>query len=137
MKRFFIFMFLMVSITNIIGQNTDSIIVSSGSPTIIYPLISDKNIEERKKSGIDCHFIYPLLILNDSIIREEEKVNCFRNRYEFANIKSTKRITKAEADKKGIPNVPKDGVLFITDLDGRTWYRAKAAVHTTISFPGL
>jgi len=84
MKRFFIFMFLMVSITNIIGQNTDSIIVSSGSPTIIYPLISDKNIEERKKSGIDCHFIYPLLILNDSIIREEEKVNCFRNRYEFA-----------------------------------------------------
>lgn len=118
MKRFFILIFLMVSITNIICQNTDSIIVSSGSPSIIYPLISDKNIEERKKAGIDCHFIYPLLILNDVIIREEEKVNCFRNRFEFANIKSTKRITKAEAEKKGISKVPKDGVLFVTTKKG-------------------
>ena len=117
MKRFFLLIFLMASITNVICQNTDSII-SSGSPSIIYPLISDKNIEERKKAGIDCHFIYPLLILNDVIIREEEKVNCFRNRFEFANIKSTKRITKAEAEKKGISSAPKDGVLFVTTKKG-------------------
>jgi len=118
MKRFFIFIFLMVSITDVICQNTDSILVSSGSTSIIYPLISNKNIEERKKEGIDCHFIYPLLILNGLIIREEEKVNCFRNQFEFANIKSTKRITKAEAEKKGIPNVPKDGVLFVSTKKG-------------------
>ena len=108
----------MVSITNINGQNTDSIIVSSGSPSIIYSLISDENIEELKKAGIDCHFIYPLLILNDVIIREEGKVNCFRNRVKFANIKSTKRISKAEAEKKGIQNVPKDGVLFVITKKG-------------------
>ncbi|NGF57655.1 hypothetical protein G5B35_24055 [Parapusillimonas sp. SGNA-6] len=118
MKRFFIFIFLMVSITDVICQNTDSILVSSGSTRIIYLLISDKNIEDRKRAGIDCHFIYPLLILNGLIIREEEKVNCFRNQFEFTNIKSTKRITKAEAEKKGIPNVPKDGVLFVTTKRG-------------------
>ena len=118
MKKFFIFMFLMVSITNLICQNTDNIIVSSGSPNIIYPLINDKNIEERKKAGVDCHFIYPLLILNNVIIREVEKVNCFRNHFEFVNIKSTKRLSKEEAEKKGIPKVPKDGVLFVTTKKG-------------------
>lgn len=118
MKRFFIFVFLMVNITNIICQNTDRILVTSGNPSIIYPLISDKNIEERKKEGIDCHFIYPLLILNDLIIREKEKVDCFRNQFDFENIRSKKRITKTEADKKGIPNVPKDGVLFVYTKKG-------------------
>ncbi|WP_255417339.1 hypothetical protein [Proteiniphilum sp. X52] len=114
MKSFFIFIFLMVNVTNMIGQNADSIIVSSGSPSIIYPLINDKNIEKRQKAGIDCHYIHPLLILNNLIIREEENVNCFRNRFEFANLKSIKLISKVDAEKKNIPNVPKDGVLFVT-----------------------
>jgi hypothetical protein len=119
MKRFFVLLFLtVVSVTNIICQNTDSVIVSSGSPIIIYPLISDKSIEERKEAGIHCSFIYPLLILNGVIIREEEKINCFRNRFEFVNIKDTKRISKEEAEKKGISNVPKDGVLFVTTKKG-------------------
>jgi hypothetical protein len=111
-------LFLMISVTNIICQNTDSIIVSSGSPSIIYPLISDKSIEELKKTRGHYSFIYPLLILNGIIIREEEKINCFRNHFEFVNVKSTKRISKEEADKKGIPNVPKDGVLFVTTKKG-------------------
>lgn len=114
MKRFFVLLFLMVvSVTNIICQNTDSVIVSSGSPIIIYPLISDKSIEERKEAGVHCSFIYPLLILNGVIIREEKKINCFRNHFEFVNIKSTKRISKDKAEKMGIPNIPKDGVLFV------------------------
>lgn len=108
----------MVGITNMICQNMDSIIACSGGPSIIYPLTSDKAIKERQKAGRDCHFIYPLLILNNLIIREEEKVNCFRNQFEFAKIKSIKRITKAEADKKDIPNVPKDGVLFVFTKKG-------------------
>lgn len=114
MKSFFIFIFLMICAANMIGQNADSIIVSSGCPSIIYPLINDKNTEQLKKTGVDCHFIYPLLIVNNIIIREEEKVNCFRNQFEFANMKSKKLITKIEAEKKGILNPPKDGVLFIT-----------------------
>ena len=54
----------MISAANMIGQNADSIIVSSGCPSIIYPLINDKNTEQLKKTGVDCHFIYPLLIVN-------------------------------------------------------------------------
>lgn len=118
MKKFFIFVFLTINTTNVVCQNTDSVIVSSGNPAIIYPLTSDKNIEERKNAGIDCHFTYPLLILNGLIIREKEKVDCFRNQFKFTNIKSSKRITKAEAEKKGIPDVPKDGVLFVTIKKG-------------------
>jgi len=125
MKIFFVLLFLMVSITNVICQNNDkvasddNIVVSAIDVLFIYPLISDRSIEEhKKKTGIDCHFIYPLLVLNNVIIREVEKVDCFRNRFEFVKIKSTKRITKAEAEKKGIPNVPKDGVLFVTTKKG-------------------
>ncbi len=130
MKSFFVLLFLMVSVTNIICQNNDksqanfqvvsvdSIVVSAIDALLIYPLISDRSIEERKKAGVYCSFIYPLLILNDIIIREEEKVNCFRNRFEFVNVKSTKRISKKEAERKGILNVPKDGVLFVTTKKG-------------------
>lgn len=87
----------------------DSVVVST-CPVYIYPLTSDKNIEKIKH----CGFIYPLLILNGVIIREETKINCFRNHFEFVYIKSTKRISKKEAERKGIFNVPKDGVLFVT-----------------------
>lgn len=117
MKSFFVFLFLMLTVTNVISQNTDSVVVSTG-PSIIYSLTHDKYIEGRKNAGRNCYFVYPLLILNNIIIREEEKVNCFRNRYERAHIKSAKLITKEEAEKKGIPNAPKDGVLFVTTKKG-------------------
>ena len=130
-KKVFTLLLLMLSVTHIICQNNDksltnsqaasddSVVVSAIDALFIYPLISDKSIAEHKKvTGVDCNFIYPLLILNDIIIREEEKVNCFRNCFEFVNIKSTKRISKEEAEKKGIPNVPKDGVLFVTTKKG-------------------
>jgi hypothetical protein len=120
----------MISVTNITCQNNDksqsnsqvvpddSIVVSAIDALFIYPLISDKSIEDRKQAGVYCSFIYPLLILNDVIIREGKNVNCFRNQFEFSNIKSIKRMSKAEAEKKGIPNVPKDGVLFVATKKG-------------------
>ena len=97
----------------------DSIVVSAIDALLVYPLTSDKSIEEyKKRAGVNNHFIFPLLILNDIIIREEKKVNCFRNRFDFTNMKNTKLISKAKAEKKGIPNVPKDGVLFVTTKKG-------------------
>ncbi|MDR1681322.1 MAG: hypothetical protein LBS12_06030 [Prevotellaceae bacterium] len=125
MRKFFVILYVISSVTNISCKaqknsqcdSTDQIIVSTGTP-FIFPLASDKNIEKLKGAG-ECHsFIYPLLILNGVIIREEEKINCFRNRFEFVNIKDTKRISKEEAEKKGISNVPKDGVLFVTTKKG-------------------
>ena len=95
--------------TNSQNASADSVVVST-CPVYIYPLTSDKNIEKIRH----CGFIYPLLILNGVIIREEAKINCFRNHFEFVNIKGTKRISKEEAEKIGISNVPKDGVLFVT-----------------------
>jgi hypothetical protein len=130
MKRFFVLLFLMIRVTNVICQNNDksqansqhasadSIVVSTFDAFFIYPLTSDRSIEEYKKVKIYCSFVYPLLILNGIIIREEEKVNCFRNSIEFVNIKRTKRISKEKAEKMGIPNVPKDGVLFVTMKKG-------------------
>ena len=103
--------------TNSQITSDDNVVVSTGID-IIYPLASDKYIEENKKAGKYCSFIYPLLILNGVIIREETKINCFRNRFEFVNIKNTKRISKEQAEKMDIPNVPKDGVLFVTIKKG-------------------
>jgi hypothetical protein len=125
MKKFFVLLYLMICVTNVICQSnnqsqtnsqrdsTDQVIVSTGLP-ITYPLASDRNIEKLKEVRRYHSFIYPLLILNGIIIREEEKVNCFRNNVEFVNIKRTKCISKEKAEKIGIPNVPKDGVLFVT-----------------------
>ena len=135
MKNFFLLLLiLIISVTSIICQNNDksqskSQVISSDSVVVwainghvrcFYPLTSDRRIEELKRTiGEDSYsVIYPLLILNDVIIREEEKVNCFRNRFELVNIKRTKRISKEEAERKGILNVPKDGVLFVTTKKG-------------------
>lgn len=118
MKKFILFILLMVSTTNVICQNTDSIVVVTTYDLVSsYPLTSDKSIERLKKEGFDRCLIYPLLILNNIIIRDEEKVNYFRNHYEFNRIR-TKHISKKEAEKKGIPKVPKDGVLFVTTKKG-------------------
>lgn len=127
----FVLFFLVVGVANSICQNNnklqtisqiasdDSIVVSAIDALFIYPLTSDKSIEKYKKRvGVNRGFVYPLLILNDIIIRDEKKVNYFRNRFDFTNIKNTKLISKVKAEKKGIPNVPKDGVLFVTTKKG-------------------
>ena len=121
MKGKIILIFLIFSITHI-GCKTqensqilsDEKIVISTCPVFIYPLTSDKEIEKVKHCGV----MYPLLILNDIIIRDEKQINCFRNRFNFSDIKKTKRISQKEAEKKGISNVPKDGVLFVTTKKG-------------------
>ena len=93
MKKLFVFVFFVVSVTNAFCQNADSVVVSGVNGTIIYPLISDKTIEKQEKQGRVLFYSYPLLIVNGIIIREEEKVNCFRNNFEFVGIKKTKRIS--------------------------------------------
>jgi hypothetical protein len=120
----------MICVTNVICQNNDksqansqrdsadSIVVLTFDAYFIYPLTSDRSIEKFKKRGIYCSFIYPLLILNGIIIRDEEKVNCFRNHFDRTKIKKIKSLSKEKAEKKGISNVPKDGVLFVTMKKG-------------------
>ena len=88
----FVLFFLVVGVANSICQNNnklqtisqiasdDSIVVSAIDALFIYPLTSDKSIEKYKKRvGVNRGFVYPLLILNDIIIRDEKKVNYFRS----------------------------------------------------------
>jgi len=119
MKRFFVVLLCLIGIvTNINCQgndskiaSADSIVASSGPPGFfMHPLTSDQWFENCK----NCDYIYPLLILNGIIIREEEKLNYFRNTFKFTDIKRDKLISKEKAEKMGISNVPKDGVIFVT-----------------------
>ena len=92
MKEKIILIFLIFSITHI-GCKTqensqilsDEKIVISTCPVFIYPLTSDKKIERIKH----CGFIYPLLILNGIIIREEKQINYFRNQFVLVKIYSS------------------------------------------------
>ena len=47
------------------------------------------------------------------IIRDQEKVECFRSKLGLIPIERIKLITKEKAEKLGIPDVPKDGVVFV------------------------
>lgn len=76
---------------------------------LFYPL-ADDSILNRSKIPI----IYPLLIVNDVIIRDIELINCFRRSIDKSKIRKIKYLVKEKADRKGIPDVPKDGVLLIT-----------------------
>lgn len=109
----FVLLFLVVGVANSICQNNnklqtisqiasdDSIVVSAIDALLVYPLTSDKSIEEyKKRAGVNNHFIFPLLILNDIIIREEKKVNCFRNRFDFYEYEKYKTNFKSKSREK-------------------------------------
>ena len=69
----FVLLFLVVGVANSICQNNnklqtisqiasdDSIVVSAIDALLVYPLTSDKSIEEyKKRAGVNNHFIFPL-----------------------------------------------------------------------------
>ena len=55
---------------------------------------------------------------NNVPIKDEKMVDCFRNHFDRTKIKKIKKISKVEAEKKGIPNVPEDGALLVTTKKG-------------------
>lgn len=85
----------------------------------IYPLSSDQFLSELK---LDYCLIYPLLVVNGVVIRDEDKVNNFRNNYADKigtrmfgrRVKGVKSFTQQEAIKLGIKDVPEDGVVWVT-----------------------
>jgi len=80
---------------------------------VLFPLADDTILKQNRYP-----LLYPLLIVNDTIIREIEIVNCFRKNIDKTKIRKINRITKAKAERMGISNVPKDGVLFVTTKKG-------------------
>ncbi len=130
MKKIIILIFLAIGIANANCQNSDSVAVIANntlpqSNRIIafcasfnYPLTYKGYTDELLGRYGDACFIYPLLILNNVIIRDQEEVECFRSKLGLIPIERTKTITKEKAEKLGIPDVPKDGVVFVKTKKG-------------------
>ena len=108
------------------GEKRDTVLQGRTGPDIVtvFPLVNDVNLKKSKYS-----VIYPLLVVNNVIISDTTALNCFRNHFNRTKIIKTKRISKEEAEKMGIPNVPKDGVLFITTKKGYYFDFSGNALH--------
>lgn len=88
-------------------------ILSYRSALAVFPLIADVHLKNNRGP-----IFYPLLVINGVLIKDEKMINCFRNHFDRTKIKKIKNISKAEAEKKGIPNVPEDGALLVTTKKG-------------------
>ena len=135
-KKAIILILLAIGISNAYCQNSDSVVIlnnnsgaiSDQSPqrtriltlagNYIYPLTHKSHTNKLLERYGDACFIYPLLILNNVIIRDQEEVECLRSKLGLIPIERTKTITKEKAEKLGIPDVPKDGVVFVTTKKG-------------------
>lgn len=116
MNKYFILLLLMCSFHLVMAQTeekNDAVLQGRIYDIVtirLFPLINDSILCKRSNYPI----LYPLLIVNDVPIRDEKRINCFRNYFDRTQIKKLRRISKTEAEQKGIRHVPKDGVLFIT-----------------------
>lgn len=133
MKKIIILIFLTIGIANANCQNSDSIVATANNGevdnnpssqsnrvvftagSLVYPLCGHTNGQLKRR---DRHYVYPLLILNNVIIRDQEEVECFRSKLGLIPIVRIKTITKEKAEKLGIPDVPKDGVVFVKTKKG-------------------
>jgi len=79
----------------------------------LFPLTNDINLTKSRYP-----VIYPLLVINNLQIKDGKMINCFRNNFDRTKINRIKLLSKEKAEKMGMQNVPKDGVLFITIKKG-------------------
>jgi hypothetical protein len=111
MNKYFILLLLMCFAHSIMGQTENTVLQGRTGPQIstVFPLVNDSTLKKNKYS-----VIYPLLVVNNVIISDTAQLNCFRNHFDRTKITKIKSVTAEKAEKMGIPNVPKDGVLFVT-----------------------
>lgn len=114
MNKYYILLLLMCFTHSIVGQTegkNDTVLQGRTGLDIVtvFPLVNDSTLKKNKYP-----IIFPLLMVNDVPINDEKMINCFRNHFDRTKITKMKRISKEEAERKGISNVPKDGVLFVT-----------------------
>ena len=121
MNKYIISLLLMCFALSIMGQenknkeNDTALQGRTGGPNIfiVFPLNNDSSLKNSNYS-----IIYPLLVVNNVIISDTEALNCFRNNFDRTKIAKIKQISVEKAQKKGILNAPKDGVLFVTTKKG-------------------
>jgi len=118
MNKYYILLLLMCFTHSIVGQTegkNDTVLQGRTGLDIVtvFPLVNDSTLKKNKYP-----IIFPLLMVNDVPINDEKMIDCFRNHFDRTKITKMKRISKEEAERKGISNVPKDGVLFVTVKKG-------------------
>jgi hypothetical protein len=108
-------MYLAHSIMGQTEEKKDTVLQGRTGPQIskVFPLTNDIDLKNNQYI-----VIYPLLMVNNVPIENKRMVDCFRNHFDRTKITKTKLISAKQAEKKGIPNVPKDGVLFVTTKKG-------------------
>ena len=95
-------------------KNESSIVTTKAIDAVIfYPLMNDVTMNSDIQKGRKHLYIYPLLVLNNVIIRDSTILSKFRNTIKYKDIIFKKHITKPEAEELGIVDVPFDGVLFV------------------------
>ena len=80
-----------------------------------FPLLSDSLL---KANEAFYNVLYPKLVVNIVIISDTAALNCFRNHFDRTKIATVKQVSAEKARKMGVPNVPKDGVIFVTTKKG-------------------
>ena len=116
MNKYVILLLLMCFALSIMGQENkenDTALQGRTGGFIVFPLNNDSSLKNSNYS-----IIYPLLVVNNVIISDTEALNCFRNHFDRTKIAKIKQISAEKAQKKGILNAPKDGVLFVTTKKG-------------------
>ena len=122
MNKYIISLSLMCFALSIMGQENknkenDTALQGRTGPDIdiftVFPLTNDSSLKNSNYS-----IIYPLLVVNNVIISDTEALNCFRNHFDRTKIAKIKQISVEKAQRKGILNAPKDGVLFVTTKKG-------------------
>jgi len=59
-----------------------------------------------------------LLVINNIVVSDTNTIACLVKQIEISMLKKVKLITADEAKNRGLKNVPKDGVLFVTTKKG-------------------
>ena len=106
-------------------NNKDSIVVKNVDVYVEYCLSNDATIEYAIKNSIPIH--YPILIINDEIISDENDIDIIRNTVTYTRklcgtpvsnrlgpyrIKRIRRYSSSQAKNKGI--IAQDGVVAIS-----------------------
>jgi len=81
---------------------------------MVYPLSSDSALYNNSLAEHPLDVEYPALVIDNVYISSKEDVDYFRNHINFNDdIERIKHLSIRKAKKKGVTEIPKDGVLWV------------------------
>ena len=98
-----------------------SVLGSSQPPSDLEEITSpkiEKEISGVFNSSVKSEKKHILLVINNIVVSDTNTIACLVKQIELSMLKKVKLITADEAKKRGLKNVPRDGVLFVTTKKG-------------------